>query len=115
MVDLIGKAKVTVDEDGNPLIAEARGLNGQPRKWFHIGPMLWREADGHDLLTANLGSDGKAARFSFGELAPIIDFDRTPAYRSSAWILPLLYVSLGVLLLTGLLWPIRAIVRRKYK
>ena len=46
------------------------------------------------MLGANV-VDGKATRFSFGELAPIIDFDRTPWYRSSAWLLPLLYCSLG--------------------
>ena len=39
----------------------------------------------------------------------------TPGYRSSAWILPLLYCSLAILLLTGLLWPTRLLVRRKYK
>jgi hypothetical protein len=60
-------------------------------------------------------ADGKATRFSYGELAPIIDFDRTPGYRSTAWILPLLYGSLAVLLLTVLLWPTRWLVRRKYK
>ena len=76
--------------------------------------MLWRDANGHDLLGATL-VDGKAYRFSFGELAPIIDFDRTPFSRSSAWILPWLYCALAILLLTGLLWPTRAIVRRKYK
>jgi hypothetical protein len=76
--------------------------------------MLWRQASGHDLLGANV-TDGKATRFSFGELAPIIDFDRTPFYRSSAWILPLLYASLAILLITGLLWPTRLLVRRKYK
>jgi hypothetical protein len=114
VVDLIGQTKVSVDEDGNPLIGGDQGLNGQPRKWVHIGPMLWRDANGHDLLGANV-VDGKAVRFSYGELAPIIDFDRTPGYRSSAWILPLLYGSLGILVLTALLWPTRAIVRRKYK
>ena len=113
-VDLIGQTKVSVDEDGNPVVAGAEGLNGQPRKWIHIGPMLWRDANGHDLLGANV-VDGKAVRFSYGELAPIIDFDRTPGYRSSAWILPLLYASLAVLLVTGLLWPTRALVRRRYK
>jgi len=76
--------------------------------------MTWRDADGHDILSA-LVSDGKATRFSFGELSPIIDFDRTPGYRSSAWLLPLLYCSLAILLLTGLLWPTRWLVRRKYK
>ena len=113
-LDLIGQTKVGIDKDGNPLIPEAKNLGGQPRKWIHIGPMTWRDSEGHDLLTANL-ADGKATRFSFGELAPIIDFDRTPTYRSSAWILPLLYFSLAVLLITALLWPTRALVRRKYK
>jgi CubicO group peptidase (beta-lactamase class C family) len=113
-LDLLGQVKVGVDADGNPLIPDAKTLGDQPRKWVHIGPMIWRDADGHDLLTANV-ADGKVTRFSFGELAPIIDFDRTPGYRSSAWILPLLYGSLAILLLTGVLWPVRAIVRRKYK
>jgi CubicO group peptidase (beta-lactamase class C family) len=114
IADLIGQTKVSVDKDGNPVIPAAKGLNGQPIKWLHIGPMLWRQANGHDLLGANV-TDGKATRFSFGELAPIIDFDRTPFYRSSAWILPLLYASLAILLITGLLWPTRLLVRRKYK
>jgi len=113
-LDLIGQTKVGIDKDGNPLIPEAKNLGGQPRKWIHVGPMTWRDSEGHDLLTANV-ADGKATRFSFGELAPIIDFDRTPTYRSSAWILPLLYFSLAVLLITALLWPTRALVRRKYK
>jgi CubicO group peptidase (beta-lactamase class C family) len=114
VVDLIGQTKVSVDEDGNPAVGGDQGLNGQPRKWIHIGPMLWRDANGHDKLGANV-VDGKAVRFSYGELAPIIDFDRTPTYRSSAWILPAVYGSVAVLLLTVLLWPTRALVRRKYK
>ena len=114
VVDLIGQTKVTVGEDGNPVVAAADALNGQPRKWVHVGPMLWRDANGHEMLGANV-ADGRATRFSFGELAPIIDFDRTPGYRSSAWLLPLLYFSLGVLALTILLWPTRAIVRRRFK
>jgi CubicO group peptidase (beta-lactamase class C family) len=113
-LDLLGQAKVGVDKDGNPLIADAKTLGGEPRKWVHIGPMTWRDAEGHDILSANV-SDGKATRFSYGMLSPIIDFDRTPGYRSSAWILPLLYCSLAALLLTALLWPTRALVRRKYK
>jgi hypothetical protein len=113
-IDLLGQVKVGVDKDGNPAIPDSKTLGGQPRKWIHVGPMTWRDADGHDLLTANV-ANGKAVRFSYGELAPIIDFDRTPGYRSSAWILPLLYCSLAVLLITALLWPTRALVRRKFK
>jgi CubicO group peptidase (beta-lactamase class C family) len=114
IVDLIGQAKVSVDKDGNPVVAGANDLNGKPRKWVHVGPMTWLAAGGHDLLTANV-ADGKATRFSYGELAPIIDYDRTPTYRSSSWLLPLVYASLAILLVTVLLWPTRAVVRRRYK
>jgi len=58
--------------------------------------------------------DGKAVRFSLGSVAPIIVWDRTPWYQDSAWLLPLAYLSLTVLFLTTLLWPVRAIVRRRY-
>ncbi len=113
ITDLIGQVNVTVDKDGNPVVPLARGLNSQPSKWVAIGPMLWRDANSGELLGANV-ADGKAVRFSFGEIAPIIVWDRTPAYKNSAWILPLLYGSLAVLLMTALLWPTRALVRRKY-
>src|SRR4051794_9059834 len=114
IVDLIGQTKVSVDKDGNPEIGGDKGLNGQPRKWIHTGPMQWHDANGHDILSAKV-VDGKVVRFSYGELAPIIDFNRTPGYKSSVWLLPLIYGSLAVLLLTGLLWPTRAIVRRRFK
>jgi CubicO group peptidase (beta-lactamase class C family) len=113
-LDLISQLKVGVDKDGNPTIPDAKDLGGQPRKWVHVGPMTWRDANGHDLLTATL-ENGKGARLSWGELAPIIDWNRTPGYRSSAWLLPLLYAALAILLLTGLLWPTRTLVRRKFK
>ncbi|MEO7240368.1 MAG: serine hydrolase domain-containing protein, partial [Sphingomicrobium sp.] len=114
IADLIGQTKVTVGADGNPVLSGLKTLGGQPRKWIAVGPMLWQDANSHDKLGATL-ADGKANRLSFGELAPIIDFDRTPGYRSSGWILPLLYASLAVLAVTVLLWPIRALVRRRYK
>jgi hypothetical protein len=115
IVDLISQTKVGVDADGAPLVSDSLflGLNGQPRKWVATGPMQWREADGHEMLGANV-VDGKAVRFSLGGVAPIIVWDRTPWYHDSAWLLPMVYLSLAVLFLTTLLWPTRALVRRKY-
>ena len=108
VVDLISQTKVGVDNDGEPVIADAllNGLNGQPRKWIASGPMLWRDADSHELLGAKV-VDGKAVRFSLGSVAPIIVWDRTPWYSDSAWLLPLTYLSLAVLFLTTVLWPTR--------
>ena len=115
VVDLISQTKVGVDADGRPVVADAlfMGLNGQPRKWVATGPMQWRDPDSHETLGAKV-VDGKAVRFSLGSVAPIIVWDRTPWYQDSAWLLPLTYLGLAVLFLTTVLWPTRALVRRKY-
>ena len=39
-------------------------------------------------------------------MSPFIVFDRVPAGMSAAWIMPALYASLAVLVLTFLFWPI---------
>jgi CubicO group peptidase (beta-lactamase class C family) len=115
ITDFISQTKVGVSKDGEPLVADAlfSGLNGQPRKWVAVGPMLWRDANSHETLGAKV-VDGKAVRFSLGSVAPIIVWDRTPWYQDSAWLLPLTYLSLAVLFLTMLFWPVRAVVRRRY-
>jgi len=115
VTDFIGQTKIGLDADGNPLITDglAAGLNGQPRKWIAAGPMLWRDANSHETLGAVV-KDGKAVRWSLGSVAPIIDWDRTPWYQDSAWLLPLTYLSLAVLFLTMVFWPVRALVRRRY-
>jgi CubicO group peptidase (beta-lactamase class C family) len=115
ITDLISQTKVAVDKDGRPSVGGGlfAGLGGQPRKWVAIGPMLWQDPDSHAMLGAKV-VDGEAVRFSLGQVAPIIVWDRTPWYQNSSWLLPLTYCSLAVLLLTILLWPVRAIVRRRY-
>ena len=114
ITDLIGQTKVAVGKDGELVVAGLTGLNGQPYKWVAAGPMLWRDANGHETLGATV-VDGKAVRFSLGSIAPIIVWDRTPWYKDTAWLMPLVYLSLGVLLLTAIFWPVRALVRRRYK
>lgn len=113
--DFISQTKVGVGEDGEPVVSDGlfAGLSGQPRKWVAVGPMLWRDANSHEMLGAKV-VDGKAVRFSLGSIAPIIVWDRTPWYQDSAWLLPLTYFSLAVLFLTTVFWPVRAIVRRRY-
>jgi CubicO group peptidase (beta-lactamase class C family) len=115
VTDFISQTKVGVGKDGEPVMADALflGLNGQPRKWVAVGPMLWRDANSHETLGAKV-VDGQAVRFSLGSIAPIIVWDRTPWYQNSSWLLPLTYLSLAVLFLTMLFWPVRAIVRRRY-
>jgi len=112
LTDLIGQAKVSLDKNGSPVVSGFDSLGGQPQKWIPVAPNLWRAAQGHDMLGAKV--DGDHVRISTNELAPIIVWDKAPWYRNSSVLMPLVYASLAVLVLTVLLWPARALVRRKY-
>jgi CubicO group peptidase (beta-lactamase class C family) len=113
IIDLMGQSRIGVGEDGELVAPVADMLGLRPHRWVAVGPMLWRDDDGHELLGAQV-TDGEAVRFSLNSIAAIIVLDRVPWYRNSSWLLPLLYLSLAVLLLTAILWPARAIVRRRF-
>ena len=111
---LLGQAKIDVGSNGTLVIPSILGANGRPREWVEIAPFLWRDVNGHDRLAAKV-VDGKVVRWSFDFASPFEMFDRVPLGKSNAWILPALYASLAILLLTFLYWPIAWLVRRKYK
>ena len=114
VIGLIGQTKVGVDENGGLLVPDAKDLAGKPIKWVEIAPFVWQDANGHDLLAAKV-VDGKVTRFSFGLLGPFEVFLRAEPSRNGAWLTPAFYASLAALALTALLWPITAIVRRRYR
>jgi CubicO group peptidase (beta-lactamase class C family) len=114
ITNLLGQTEVSVGPKGELLIPALTDLAGQPRKWVEIAPFVWRDANGHERLSANV-ADGKVVRWSFDGVSPFMVFDRVPASQSGAWLKPLLYASLLVLLLTLLHWPIAALIRRRYK
>jgi hypothetical protein len=114
VLGLIGQLKVSVGENGELVIADAKDLAGQPVKWVEIAPFVWQDANGHDLLAAKVVDD-KVRRFSFGLAGPFEVYLPASASRNGAWLMPALYASLAALLLTVILWPIAAIVRRKYR
>ena len=113
-VYLLGQAKVGVTADGMPDIPAARDAAGATERWTEIAPYLWRQVNGHDRLAAQL-VNGKVVRWSFDGASPFEMFDRVPAYRSGAWLLPLLYISLAILLLSFAYWPASWAVRRRYR
>jgi CubicO group peptidase (beta-lactamase class C family) len=113
VLNLLGAARVAPNEDGTLTVSIATNPAGVPIKWREVEPFVWRDAQGKDLLAAEV-RDGRVTRFSFGEISPFMVFERVPASRSPAWMLPVLGVGLGALLLTALAWPVSALVRRHY-
>ncbi len=113
-VYLAGQVSVGVDKDGKLQIPALKNAGGAAKQWVEIAPFVWREVGGHERLAAQV-VDGKAVRWSVDGESPFIVFDRVPASRSSAWLLPLLYASLAILALTLFYWPTAWFVRRRYQ
>jgi hypothetical protein len=103
-----------VDGKGELQVAGLNGLNGKPRHWVEIAPFVWLDTESHDRLAAKV-VDGKPVRWSFDLLSPFMVFERVPWYANSTWLRPLLLVSVAVLLLTAVFWPVTAWVRRSYR
>jgi CubicO group peptidase (beta-lactamase class C family) len=114
IANLFGQAEVGADAQGRLIIPSLKGANGVPVTWVEVAPYVWRDPAGHDRLAAQL-VDGQPVRWSFDLVSPFMVWDRVPAYRDAAWLLPALYASLAVLLLTALFWPANWYLRRRYQ
>jgi len=114
ILGLIGQTKVAAGPKGELVIPSLVGPNGRPRDWVEIAPYVWRDRNGHDRLAAKL-VNGEVVRWSMDFMSPFMVFDRVPIGKSSAWIMPAIYFSFAVLLLTLLSWPIGWFCRRKFK
>ncbi|MCD9033001.1 beta-lactamase family protein [Luteimonas sp. Y-2-2-4F] len=111
LANLLGPVEVVANEDGTISVTMAVGPGGAPKKWREVAPYLWQDTASSDRLAADV-VDGRVTRFSMEPYAPIMVFQRLPAWRALA--LPLLVASLAVLLLTVVAWPVSALVRRYY-
>jgi CubicO group peptidase (beta-lactamase class C family) len=111
-LEFLGQTKAGVNKKGE-LTLPFPGPNGQPRHWVEVSPFVWQDVNGHDRAAARV-VDGKPVRFSFDFLSPFMVYDRAPWYSASSWLLPLFFASFAAMLLTVLVWPAAAIVRRRY-
>lgn len=113
VLNLFGQSEITLDDKGALVIPALKGPGGAALIWDEIAPFVWRDRYGHDRLAAKV-VDGKVVRWSYDGFSPFMVFDRVPAARSSAWLLPMLYASMAVLALTFLYWPVVWFARRRY-
>lgn len=109
----MGQTQVAVNAEGGLVIPALTQANGRPREWVEIAPFVWKDKNGQERVAATL-VDGKVHRWSFDLASSFEVFDRVPLGRSSAWILPALYLTLTILFMTFIFWPIAWFTRRKY-
>ena len=114
VVDLLGQVNVSAGPNGELNAPVLPGPAGQSRRWVEVEPFVWHDLDSSQRLAAVV-ENGEVVRFSIDEASPFLVYERTPWYRSGALLLPLLYASLAVLVLTVLMWPAGALLRRRYQ
>ena len=113
MLYFTGQTQVGVAEDGSLTVPDLLTPGGAPRKWVEIAPFQWEDPVNHEKLAAKL-VDGKPVRWSFDMISPFMVFDRVPWYQDAAWLLPVTMAALAIMFITMLLWPVRALIRRRY-
>jgi CubicO group peptidase (beta-lactamase class C family) len=113
LLGLLGQAKVAANKDGTLVVSAFKDDSGAPLVWREVGHFVWKDASGKHTLAAAV-KDGKVTGFGEDDLAAIMVFQPVPFAANAAWSLPLLGGMVGVMLLMLALWPIQAMVRRRY-
>jgi CubicO group peptidase (beta-lactamase class C family) len=113
LLNLAGEVKVVANDDGTISVSMLKSPTGEPIRWREVEPFVWQDVHSTDLVVAE-AKDGRIERFSVGDYASIMMFERPPLSKSGTWLLPAAIAALGILLVTALAWPISALVRRYY-
>lgn len=106
--------QITVNSDANGILT-IEGLNsprGGLKRWREIGPLLYREVDGPDTIAFRRDGNGNVTDLL--PASPIQLAQRVTGFANKKVLVPLAGVSLGILVLTLLLWPVAAIIRKRY-
>ena len=108
---LLGQFTVSPVGDGDIMVAQLTGQNGKPKHWQAVGPMTFQERDGQDKLIFKPDQSG---RMQLILPYPFFVGQRISALENGKLLLVVLVVSLVLMLLTLILWPVSWFVRRHY-
>lgn len=106
---LLGPLTISANDDGTISFPVPR-LGVQ--QWREVEPFVWRNVNGPDRIQV-LTRDGRPVMLGL-DMAPPAAFQPAPAWRSPAWLVPALGIAIVSLLISGLIWPVAALVRRHF-
>ena len=111
VLNVVGEAKVSGNDDGTLSVSDLKDSSGVPKKFREIAPLLFREVNGQDKLGFKRDETG-----NFVEAIdfPFMVFQKASLNQNSAFQIPMIITALVLAVLTIILWPVMAIVRRHY-
>ena len=108
---MLGQGSVKADADGNLTIDPIKDFNGETKTWHEVGPLLYRAANGQELIAFRRDATNKLQMVpSF----PAMVYQRATLANNGVLNQTITVVSLSVMALTLLFWPAGALVRRHY-
>jgi len=111
LLTLLGEGKVVPNADGTISIAPLKGPNGELIKYEEIQPFLYREVHGQDLVAFKKDDTGN---WQFQVEIPVFIFQKVGFFENKYVSLTVLIFGLVVVVLTLLLWPVGALIRKHY-
>jgi CubicO group peptidase (beta-lactamase class C family) len=111
LLTFLGEWKVIPNADGTISIEPLKSPNGELRKWEEIQPFLYREVHGQDLVGFKKDTNDN---WQFQVELPVFIFQKVGFLENKYFNYAILIFGLGVVLLTVLLWPVGALIRKHY-
>lgn len=108
---LISQFTVSPVGDGDIEVPQLTGANGKPKRWQGVGPMTFVERDGQDKLIFKPDQSG---RMQMVLPYPFFVGERAGTLQNGKLLLTVLGISLGLMLITLILWPVSWGVRKHY-
>lgn len=104
------QTSVSADADGTIIIPDLKDLNGKPKKWREVEPFGYQEINGQPQIFFV----PRKGTYTLVIPYPFMSFDKVSVLRSSKVILAVLIATAAILVLTILLWPVAALMRKHY-
>jgi CubicO group peptidase (beta-lactamase class C family) len=111
VTSLIGQAKVFVNPDGTISTDALKGPNGQLLKFEEIGPLLYREVHGRAHVGFKQDANGQ---MQIQTDWPIFIFQKVGFWGNKYLYSTLAIYGLVMVVLTLVLWPVGALIRKHY-
>ena len=108
---LVGQLTVSPVENGAIQVAELPAVNGRPKRWREVAPMTFLEENGWDKLIFKPDANG---RMQMILPYPFFIGQRVGFVENGKFLTPVIVISLLIMLLALLFWPISWFVRRHY-
>jgi CubicO group peptidase (beta-lactamase class C family) len=116
VLTLLTGARVSANKDGT--ITTTGGyltldLDAAEQRWVEVEPLLFRAENGREQIAFREEGEGRITYLT-GDADPTIPYEKVTPYEAPRLQVGLLMGSLAILLLTTVVWPVGALISRRF-